>query len=233
MVAEVGIHDTTRTLNVRPGTYFIRERLETHLLEGAIHIAAGDAHSIDDRELARVEYIQVAGKGAIRRERHDAVEAGLLVRTPLVAGGDACTGAIAGYAFDLGAITLTPRLSACRESAHNAFVTEATDDVAADAPRRAHVAQLVPRGIALTAQAEAGGALLHQTFTTTGTAPARTTSAPYFGGGGSIAYALGRGATASIATEVDTFVLRRDAQMSSRWEPTLSLSAVVALGLAM
>jgi len=33
--------------------------------------------------------------------------------------------------------------------------------------------------------------------------------------------------------EVDTFVLRRDAQMSSRWEPTLSLSAVVALGLAM
>ena len=76
MVAEVGIHDTTRTLNVRPGTYFIRERLETHLLEGAIHIAAGDAHSIDDRELARVEYIQVAGKGAIRRERHDAVEAG-------------------------------------------------------------------------------------------------------------------------------------------------------------
>jgi len=233
MVAEVGIHDTTRTLNVRPGTYFIRERLETHLLEGAIHIAAGDAHSIDDRELARVEYIQVAGKGAIRRERHDAVEAGLLVRTPLVAGGDACTGAIAGYAFDLGAITLTPRLSACRESAHNAFVAEATDDVAADA-RVSHTWRSpYLGGIALTAQAEAGGALLHQTFTTTGTAPARTTSAAYFGGGGSIAYALGRGAIASIETEVDTFVLRRDAQMSSRWEPTLSLSAVVALGLAM
>jgi hypothetical protein len=195
-----------------------------------VHVGAGDAHAIDDAELARVEYIQVAGKGALHRERHDAVEAGLLVRTPLVAGGDPCTGAIAGYAFDLGWITLTPRLSACREQSRNAFVAAATDDVAADA-RVAHAWHL--GHLALTAQTEAGAALLHQSFTTAGTAPARTTSAAYFGGGGSIAYALSRTATASFATEVDTFVFRRDAQMSSRWEPTLSLSAVVALGLAL
>lgn len=231
MVAEVGIHDATRTLNVRPGTYFIRERLETHLLEGTVHVSAGDVHAVDDRELARVEYIQVAGKGAMQRpERHDRIEAGMLVRTPLVAGGDPCTGAIAGYAFDLGFVSVAPRLSVCRETARNAFVESATDDLAADT-RVAHAWRTGP--LSLQAQAEVGGALLHQSFHTTGDAPARTSTAAYFGVGGSVVFALSRAATASVTTELDTFVLRRDAQMSSRWEPTLSLSAVVALGLAL
>ncbi|MBV8757675.1 MAG: caspase family protein [Deltaproteobacteria bacterium] len=229
MVAEVGVHDATRTLNVKPGTYFVRERLETHLLEGTVHVSAGDVHAIDDKDLARVEYIQVAGKGRIARSP-DRIEAGMLVRTPLVAGGDPCTGAIAGYAFDLGLVTIAPRLSVCRETARNAFVESATDDVAADL-RVAHGWRVGP--IQLQAQAEAGGALLHQQFHTTGDAPARTSAAAYFGGGGSVVFALSRAATASVTTELDTFVLRRDAQMSSRWEPTLSLSAVVALGLAL
>jgi hypothetical protein len=229
MVAEVGPHDAIRRLNVRAGKYFIRERLETHMLEGSIEIAAGDTRTIDDGSLARVDYVQVAAKGALHIRR-DWVEAGMLVRTPLVAGGDACLGAVAGYALDLGVLTVTPRISACREHAQNEFVAAATDDFSADA-RLSHAWQL--GGIGLVAQAEAGAAVLHQAFTTEGVAPARTTVAPYFGGGGSVALALGRGASASVTGEVDTFVLRRDAQMSSRWEPTLSLSAVVALGLAL
>jgi hypothetical protein len=199
------------------------------MLEGTIDIGAGDTRAIDDGSLSRVDYVQVAAKGALR-VRRDWIEAGLLVRTPLVAGGDACLGAVAGYALDLGVLTVTPRISACREDAQNAFVAAATDDLAADA-RVSHAWQLGT--VALTAQVEAGGAVIHQSFTTEGVAPARTTVAPYFGGGGSVAIALGRGATASVTGEVDTFVLRRDAQMSSRWEPTLSLSAVVALGLAL
>lgn len=188
-----------------------------------------DEPQLDDGSLARVDYVQVAAKGALR-VRRDWAFAGLLVRTPLVAGGDACLGAVAGYALELGVLTVAPRISACREHAHNAFVSAATDDVAADA-RISHAWQLGP--VALVAQVETGAAVLYQSFTTEGVAPARTTVAPYFGGGSSVAVGLGRGASASVTGEVDTFVLRRDAQMSSRWEPTLSLSAVVALGLAL
>ena len=229
-VAEVGVHDAVRHLNVRAGRYFIRERLETHMLEGTIELVAGDDRAIDDRALHRVEYVQVAGKGARVRARHDAVEAGLLVRTALVPGGDPCAGAIAGYAIDLGVVSVTPRISACREHARNAFVEAATDDVAVDA-RIAHGWTFGP--LALAAQVEVGGAVLHQSFSTAGVAPARSSGAAYFGGGGSLALALGRGAAVSVGAEVDTFVLRRDAQMSSRWEPTLGGSAMVALGLAL
>jgi hypothetical protein len=228
-VAEVGAHDAVRHLNLRAGRYFIRERLETHMLEGTIELAAADDRAVEDRELRRVEYVQVAGKGGVS-VRRDWVEAGMFMRTALVEGGEPCTGAFAGYAMDLGFVTITPRLSACREHAQNAFVDTATDDVAADA-RISHAWHAGP--LALTAQVEAGGALLHQSFTTAGIAPARLSAAAYFGGGGSVALALSRGLSASVGTELDTFVLRRDAQMSSRWEPTLGGSAMVALALAL
>jgi hypothetical protein len=199
------------------------------MLEGTIELAAAEDRTVEDRELHRVEYVQVAGKGGVHIRR-DWVEAGLFMRTALVDGGDPCAGAIAGYAMDLGAITITPRISACREHAKNAFVEAATDDVAADA-RISHAWHAGP--LALTAQVEGGAAVLHQSFTTAGIAPARTSAAAYFGAGGSVALAFARNVTASVGTELDTFVLRRDAQMSSRWEPTLGLSAMVALGLAL
>lgn len=228
-VAEVGAHDAVRHLNLRAGKYFIRERLETHMLEGTIELAAADDRAVEDHELHRVEYIQVAGKGGMHIRRETAL-AGLFMRTALVDGGEPCAGVIAGVAMDLGWITVTPRVSACREHTSNEFVQAATDDVAGDAAV-SHAWRF--GSLAFTAQVEAGGALLHQTFTTAGIAPARLSAAVYFGGGGNVALALAHGVTASIGTELDTFVLRRAEQMSSRWEPTLGLSAMVALGLAL
>jgi hypothetical protein len=229
VIAEVGLHDATRKLNVRAGSYFIRERGDRSLLEGTVAVAAGDDHLIDDRELASVDYVRVAakGEGFAQPPRHDAVEASFLVRTPLVDGGDVCTGAIAGYAFDLGWVTLTPRVSGCVEHARNAFVATATDDLTADA-RVAHAWHVGP--LALTVQAEVGAAVLRQSFTTTGMAPPRTIGAGLFGAGASVAVPLGHGASASLATELDTFVMRRDDAMSSSITPTLGISAMAGIG---
>lgn len=135
----------------------------------------------------------------------------MLLRTPLVAGGDACTGALAAYAFDLDWISLAPRVSACREHAQNAFVATDTDDFAADA-RVAHAWHLAR--FTATAQVEAGGAVLHQHFTTAGMAPPRTVAAASFGGGGSLALDVARGVSASLAGEVDTFVMRNENRMT-------------------
>ena len=226
VIAEVGAHDRTRRLNVRAGRYFIRERLPTHLLEGAIVVAAGDDRLIEDRLLARVEYVRVASKG--RAPRPDAVEGGLLVRTPIVAGGDFCAGAIAGYAIDLAWVTITPRISACRERARNAFVRSETDDVTLDV----RVAYTWRLGVlALAAQVQAGGAVLHQRFATLGEAPARTTGAAFFGGGARLGVALTRSTSASVAGELNSFVLRREDRMATRWETSLGIAAVLAIGV--
>ena len=232
VIAEVGLHDVTRRLNVSPGRYFIRERGETHLLEGSIAVAAGDSHTIEDRELAAVDYVRVAGKGlaleaTYEPPRHDAIAVGALVRTALVAGGGPCLGAAAGYAIDARWITITPRVSACREHADNAFVSSATDDFAFEAAV-GHAWKLF--GLELGVQVQGGAAVLHQSFTTTGMAPPRTSTAPLFGGGASIAVPLGHGLRASLDAEVDTFVLRQGDGMTASWTPTLGIGSVLAIG---
>ena len=79
------------------------------------------------------------------------------------------------------------------------------------------------------------GAMLHQRFTTEGIAPSRTSGGALFGAGGSIGVGLGRGAVLSLATELTSFVLRRDAPggdaMDTHWDSTLSLGAVLAVGV--
>jgi hypothetical protein len=228
VIAEVGLHDRTRQLNVRAGRYFIRQRLDTHLLEGTMTLAAGDDRLLQDQDLARVEYIRVAAKGAHARERHDAIEAGLLMRTPLTSGGELCGGMIAGYVFDLTWVSMTPRVAACRERARNDFVSSATDDFTADL-RMAHAWHLGP--LSLTGQVQLGAAVLHQRFDTDGVAPSRMTGAAYFGAGARIGVTLGGGLHASVASEVNSFVLQRGDAMTSRWESTLSIGAVIAVGV--
>jgi hypothetical protein len=230
VIAEVGAHDRTRQLNVSAGRYFIRQRLDTHLLEGTITIASGDDHLIADDELAQVKYERVAAKGVVVRARPDSIEAGLLVRTALVDGGDPCAGVIGGYAFELGWITLTPRISACRERARNAFLGVETDHGVLDV-RVSHAWQLGRMSVA--AQAQAGGALLHQQFATDGVAPARTTAAASFGGGTRLAIALGGDIVISAAVELDSFVLQQTDNMMTSWGSRLSLGGVLALGVGL
>jgi hypothetical protein len=227
VVAEIGAHDRTRRLNVRPGRYFIRERGQRNLLEGTLAVNAGDDHEVTDNELERVDYTRLAKKGA--EPRHDGIEAGFTMRTPLVDGGGLCAGAIAGYVIDLGWIRVTPRVAACRERAQNAFVSASTDEFSADV-RVAHAWELGP--ITLAAQAQVGGAMLHQSFDTSGSAPARMTGALAFGGGGQASVDISRGVSAGLAAEADSYVMKRDDQMTTRWGTTLALRAVFALGVA-
>ena len=158
----------------------------------------------------------------------DAVEAGALVRTALIDGGDPCLGAIAGYAISLAWLTLTPRFSACREHVANTFVATATDDLVADV-RLAHAWHAAAWTFAV--QVEAGGAMLHQHFTTEGNAPARTSAGALFGGGGSVELALAHDFYASLAGEVDTYILHRDDMTAASWAPVLAIGGVLAVGM--
>lgn len=224
VIAEVGVHDRTRRLNVRAGRYFIRAHGETHLLEGTISVAAGDEHTIADGELARVDYVQVAAKGA-RPLEPAAVEAGALLRSPVIAGSDTCMGAIAGYAMPLGWVTITPRVSECRERSTNAFVAAATDTIVGDV-RVSHAWRIAP--LTLSLQVQAGAAVMHQHFTTEGAAPSRTSTGGLFGGGASVELAITHAIYASLAAEVESFVVDRE---HMGWGPVITLGGVLGAGV--
>jgi len=224
VIAEVGLHDRVRTLNVRAGTYFVRARLETHLLEGAVAIAVGEEKAVDDSALTRVSYVRVAAKGVVERPRRDIIEAGMIVRTALVDDG-ACAGAIAGYVFDLGWVTVAPRLSGCRERAGNVFLASTTDALALDV-RVAHAWQVGP--IAVSAQVQLGGAAVIQRFSTMGVAPSRTTGAVLFGVGVGIALPLSRNLTANLAAELTSVTLERDPMHR---ETALGIGTMLGIGV--
>ncbi len=226
VVAEVGLHDRVRTLNLRAGAYYVRERLESHLLEGMVAVAAGEDRAVDESALRRVEYVRVAAKGTIEKPRRDSIEAGLIVRSPQVDGGTACSGAIAGYAFDLRWVTISPRISACRERAANAFLSSTSDGVTLDA-RISHAWTFGP--VALSAQVQLGGAAVHQRFSTMGLAPSRTTGALLFGAGAGFSIALGRNVSANLAAELTSYTLQRD---EIGWDTSLGATAIAGIGVS-
>ena len=80
-------------------------------------------------------------------------------------------------------------------------------------------------------QVEAGGAVLHQHFTTEGNAPARTSAGALFGGGGSVELALAHDFYASVTAEADSYLLHEDNMPTTRWAPVLAIGGVLAVGM--
>jgi len=172
------VHDRTRTLSVPPGRYFVRGRGEDYLLEGTIAIAAGETHAITTRELDRIDYARLVRKGRSPRGHADSLQVGYAVRGPLWTGATACQGPLAGAAIELRAITISPRVGACRGSFANDFLTARTDEL--DLEVRATHAWDAGR-FTLDAGVDAGGSWLRQGFTGDVIAPPRDTGAAHLG----------------------------------------------------
>jgi hypothetical protein len=175
IVGEIGATDRARRLTLRPGRYFIRQRADGYLLEGTLTIAAGAPRPIRDDELARVAYAPLVRKGG--RGRQDALTVAIVTRTGVLDGGGLCSGARVGYAIALPWITITPEVAACRESLANTFVATTLTELAASATAT-HVWDVGRFGFA--AGLRFGGAMLHESFTTTGNAPSRSEAALTF-----------------------------------------------------
>jgi hypothetical protein len=227
VVAEIGAHDRTRQVSLRPGRYFVRQRTERYLLEGAVTLAAGDNRSIDDAALDRVDYARLVRKGG--RRRQDGVEVSFAIQTPVIDGGNPCVGGIAGYQIDTEWFAITPRIAACRETSRNSFVDQSTLHLATDL--RVSHAWDVSR-FSLGVQAQAGAAILRQSFSAMTAAPPRDVAAITFGGGAFAGTELWRAVSTRLAVEANTFVMRRDEVVASRWETTLALRVLVAVAVA-
>lgn len=120
VVAEVGAHDRTRRLSIKPGRYFVRGRGPDFLLEGTLVLQPAEQHQLHEQELERLDYARLVRKGREELRFASGVQAGYAARTSLWSAGRLCQGPFAGYAIDLRLVTIAPRIGVCRGGFTNA-----------------------------------------------------------------------------------------------------------------
>jgi hypothetical protein len=177
VVAEIDAVDRARRISVKPGRYFIRGRLPDALLEGEVVAAADEYVTVFDGNLHRTEYARLVRKGGADVFVSHDIEAGYFLRTPMKNAATVCQGGFAGYtqhwpSFDLGA-----RADGCIASASNSTLSSNDDELGGELrAARSWDFPFITVGVGLGL----GASWLHQSFTTTGVAPARNSLAGRF-----------------------------------------------------
>ena len=181
VVAEVGAAASARTIAVVPGRYFVRGRAPDVLLEGEVDAPVGGTVDVTDDKLRRVAYARLVRKGEGDASIVHGPDAGYVFHTALSNADSACHGAFGGYTMHLEDVSFGVRLAGCHASFANATLDAATDEWGGEL-RATHAFDLPVLSIEPTVGI--GAWAFHQSFTTTGNAPSRTSAA------GSLALAL-------------------------------------------
>jgi hypothetical protein len=229
MVGEVGAADTVRRLSVRAGTYFVRGRAPDVLLEGTVEAPAGATVTIDDATLNRTAYARLVRKGEGSRSSVEGVQAAFEASTPLSDTSGACLGVVAGYAFELQAVTVIPRLAYCHAGFSNQDLSASTNQVDAEV-RVAYVWDL--SWLSLEVGLTVGGAWLQQTFQTTGSAPPRSTLALQITPDVAVSRELGERAYLFLEVAAATYLyqMQDTATGQSHFGPAFSLRLTLGVG---
>jgi hypothetical protein len=207
VVGEVSSQATSRTIAVRPGSYFIRARASDHLLEGSFDVSAGSAMTLDESSLKRADYARLVRKGGAEDGLSHGPRAGYSFRTPIVEGASLCHGATAGWAIASEYLEIEPAVGFCRGTLENDTL-RATQDDFMGLVSAAYVFDVPVVSFALGLAL--GGGVLHQSFETEGIAPARTTGFGRLGAFGRIDVDLTEGFYLGGRVEAETtlFMLR-------------------------
>ncbi len=227
VVAEVGLHDSARRLNLRAGRYYVIARGRRHLLEGGIEVSAGQATSIEDERLERVEYARLVRRGGGDVSAVHGVQVGYRLRTPVVDGASLCHGFAVGYSLDLAELSIGARLSGCRGSFENADLRADTDELGLEL-RGVRVFDLsafsVELGVLL------GAAYLRETFETRGRAPTREALAGELGVTAAISRELALGFFTALELSAATYFFRTDERGDVQLQARFALMGALALG---
>jgi hypothetical protein len=174
VVGEVSSTGRVRRLSLRPGRYFLRGRGPEVLLEGTVVVAPGSTVTVDEAKLQRTAYARLVRKGEGSRDSVLSLEVEVRVRSALVTDAGVCPGVGVALAIALRSITLVPRVSWCQSGYSNEGLHATTDQWDFEL-QGSYVWDLAPVSIELGLIV--GGSLFHQSFSTTGSAPPRTTGA--------------------------------------------------------
>ena len=122
VAAEVPRTAQQRSVSLPAGHYFIRARADDYLLEGRVAIEAGQAMTLSDAALHRVDFARVVRKGGVGRRLAHGPEFSYVLNTALPNREGLCHGAALGYAIATPKVTVVPRLSFCQGGYDNEFI---------------------------------------------------------------------------------------------------------------
>ena len=177
VAAEVSSEDPGRSLSLPPGSYFVRGRTATHVLEGSTRVEAGRVTRVDPAALTRIEYAHLVRKGFAPLPSVHAIELLGMARSALPESGAPCFGALGGYRLDTSSFALLVRAGACVGESAGARLRSRTREI-----------DFVVRGVrafdltarwSLDAGLGFGAAHLEQRFDTAGRAPTRRSWAAF------------------------------------------------------
>lgn len=215
VVAEVGVRDAARTVNVRAGRYFIRARARDHLLEGTVAVASGGTRRVEERGMTRVEYARLARKGGTERRLAHGPVAAYQLRTPLWRRGGLCQGVRVGHTLEARRLGLTSTLGFCRAD----FAADRVDVQADQYDLDLVLTRSFDLPIVSVALGLGGGvSLLRQTFETAGVAPPRNSAAGHSTALVDLRWGLSRGlfVMVAVAGQVLIFAQQRGNEDDAR-----------------
>jgi len=228
VVAEVGINDAARTINVKAGRYFIRGRARDHMLEGTLFVGSRSTRDVADKALRKVEYARLARKGGGGRSIAHGPVVGYQFRTPLWPLTGLCHGARVGYPIETRWVGVATSLGYCRAGFEADRVAVHSDQYDLDLA----VTHTFDLPIVSLALGFGGGLnLLRQTFETSGSAPPRTTLGGHITALLALNWQLRRGfyLATTVAAEVHVFSQQRGNEANAT--PTAVVAARPFFGL--
>lgn len=167
VIAEIDRTAARRSLSLRPGRYYVRGRSDA-LYEGTIEIQGN--YTVQLRELERTAYARLVRKG-LGPDAAQSMFAAVSIRTPIVERYSDCRGVLAGWMWELEQLSISPRVSVCKEVAEN-LTLDATRYAVSGELRVSHAWDL-PR-ITVDIGAGAAATLYQTSYSTRGIAPSRT-----------------------------------------------------------
>ena len=230
VVAELGAHDAARRLSLRPGRYFLRGRGADVLLEGAVDAPAGALVAVDESRLTRTAYARLLRKGGGEASYVTSFEAQLTARSALIDDGGLCPGAAAGGSLALRPLTLSARLGWCRGGFDNPGIRATLDEYDLEASA-VHVWDAGP--LAFQLGLSAGGAWLHQRFSTQGFAPPRWSTALLLAPTAGASLDLGERTYATLSLDAATYLMKSQGgpTQETSFGPSFALRASAGAGV--
>jgi hypothetical protein len=212
---------------VREGRYYVVGRNDEYLVEGGIEVRDSERLKVDEADLQRVEYAQLARKGGSARPSHGA-SIGYWARTPLPNSKTLCHGPFAAYSFDARAVSLRSRLLACRTGLDNRVLEGTVDEVDGELMlMRAGDFGRFSAGIGVGASA----GLFWQRFDTRRVAPDSLSAQAALLIGAELEAALGHGYLARASIGASSYFFRlQDGDSDVAWRAAFAVRSGLELG---
>jgi len=228
VVGEVFGAAPARTLSLRPGRYFVRGRGRDELFEGTLDAAAGKVTAVELARLDRVKYARLVRKGKTERNLAHAAELAGSARTGLPNADSACLGALVGYRAALEDVTLSTRASFCSSGFENDSLTANTKEYGLDAGAE-YVWDFTPATLSLGLAA--GAVVVQQSFTTSGSAPSRTSTSPFAAASARLSRELSTRLFAALEFRAEWYLLELQRRSVSASELEQAFAARASLGV--